>query len=464
MKVSYAQNSEDVMLWRALGHVRDGFWVDIGAAWPVEDSVTKWFSLRGWRGINVEPNPRLHAMLVDDRPRDLNLACAVADRAGTMTLEMMSETGLSTLDTELAGTYRREGRVVESIDVPVLTLAEILGRHVPDDQEIHFLKIDVEGFEAPVVEGNDWSVKRPWIVVVEATRPSTQIVTVEYEQTLLDAGYHTVYHDGLNRFYVADEHADLDRSFSSPPNVFDGFVSAAYIATEERAAAMEVAALEDRHRADVAVAEVERLRDEVAWMRSGWDVTLGQLDDAHRASMAAQRELGNAREVLHDRERALARVTQDLLAAQHFVAEADGEIRRRDGRIAELEQHLAGVGPHITSLEQYVANLEQHVANLERHIGDLYASTSWRFAKPVRVVSILVRDPKAVVDRLLRRRPQDGSPDSAAKPAVETPSLDPSPEGSRVDPGAAPRPAEAVTAIARAIGLAADEAAQEPLQ
>lgn len=29
--ISFAQNYEDVMLWRALGQVKDGFYVDVGA-------------------------------------------------------------------------------------------------------------------------------------------------------------------------------------------------------------------------------------------------------------------------------------------------------------------------------------------------------------------------------------------------------------------------------------------------
>jgi hypothetical protein len=40
---SYAQNFEDVMLWRALGHIENGFYIDIGAFDPSVDSVGKGF-------------------------------------------------------------------------------------------------------------------------------------------------------------------------------------------------------------------------------------------------------------------------------------------------------------------------------------------------------------------------------------------------------------------------------------
>lgn len=61
--VSYAQNFEDVMLWRALGHIENGFYVDIGAQHPTIDSVSKAFYERGWSGINVEPVDAYIALL-----------------------------------------------------------------------------------------------------------------------------------------------------------------------------------------------------------------------------------------------------------------------------------------------------------------------------------------------------------------------------------------------------------------
>lgn len=75
--ISYAQNFEDVMLWRALQHVGTGYYVDIGANDPVVDSVTRWFYEQGWSGLNIEPVPHWHGKLQADRPRDTNLQVAV---------------------------------------------------------------------------------------------------------------------------------------------------------------------------------------------------------------------------------------------------------------------------------------------------------------------------------------------------------------------------------------------------
>jgi hypothetical protein len=89
-------------------------------------------------------------------------------------------------------------------------------------KEVHWLKIDVEGFEEKVLKGWDSQTLRPWVMVVEATIPDLpETDYAGWDPILTAAGYQFVYFDGLNRFYVAKEHAELAKAFSSPPNVFD---------------------------------------------------------------------------------------------------------------------------------------------------------------------------------------------------------------------------------------------------
>ena len=71
--ISYAQNGEDVMLTRALKHIERGFYIDVGANHPSDDSVTKAFYDRGWRGLNIEPLPEHIAQLRAARLRGINL-------------------------------------------------------------------------------------------------------------------------------------------------------------------------------------------------------------------------------------------------------------------------------------------------------------------------------------------------------------------------------------------------------
>ena len=62
-----------------------GFYIDVGAYDPVDDSVTKHFYDLGWRGINVEPAGHLRARSPTARPRDVNLNVGLSDEPGTLT-------------------------------------------------------------------------------------------------------------------------------------------------------------------------------------------------------------------------------------------------------------------------------------------------------------------------------------------------------------------------------------------
>ena len=219
---SYAQNFEDVMLWRALNTVGCGFYIDVGAQHPVIDSVTKAFYDNGWRGVHIEPTVAYATMLRDDRPEDTVLQVALAESVGLLKFFEIPETGISTADVDLAEGYRNAGRIVHEITVPRITLANVF--EMIGARDIHWLKIDVEGFERQVLEGWGDASARPWIVVVESTIPMTTVESYNrWENLLAERGYQWAYFDGLNRFYISAEHPELGNFFKSGPNLFDEF-------------------------------------------------------------------------------------------------------------------------------------------------------------------------------------------------------------------------------------------------
>lgn len=249
--ISYAKNLEDVMLWRALKHIDQGFYTDIGAWSPDIDSVTRAFYDAGWSGINIEPNIEFFQQLKAKRPNDMNLQVAVGDFEGVATMDFLTNPGLSTINYSIAQDHQAAGWEVFRREVELRTLATIWRKQLANEQPVHFLKVDVEGFETAVLRGNDWERCRPWIIVVEATLPMSQIdVYAEWQPILLEARYKFAYADGLNRFYVAEEHLELLSAFKYPPNVFDEFVLARHQQVEVSASQAEDRArkAEDRAR------------------------------------------------------------------------------------------------------------------------------------------------------------------------------------------------------------------------
>jgi FkbM family methyltransferase len=223
--VSYAQNFEDVMLWRALGKVENGFYIDIGAQHPVIDSVSKAFYDKGWRGIHVEATPAYASLLKQHRPDETVIQAAVNNSRGNITFYEIPETGISTGDAEIAQGHKARGFDVHEITVPCVTLGSVFKR--AKSSEIHWLKIDVEGMELQVLRSWGKHKALPWIVVVESTLPLTQTENHQaWESCLFDRGYSHVYFDGLNRYYLSPSHPELESAFNAGPNVFDGFTLA----------------------------------------------------------------------------------------------------------------------------------------------------------------------------------------------------------------------------------------------
>jgi len=187
-------------------------------------------------------------------------------------------------------------------------------------EDVHWLKIDVEGMEEQVLRGWDSTRLRPWIVLVEATAPLSREAThANWEPLLLAAGYVFAYFDGLNRFYVAQEHVDRIGTLSVPPNVFD----------------------------DV----------ELSGLSGSWCKGLST------RLLETEREYQDARSRLSDLHERLAK--------------AEARTKRSESRLAASERSAVIARNRVVQAEQQAALTSQH---LQAVLG----STSWRVTAPIR--------------------------------------------------------------------------------
>jgi FkbM family methyltransferase len=445
--VSYAQNFEDVMLHRALGHVTEGRYLDIGAGEPDADSVTLAFYKANWCGINVEPLSGPFSRLMKQRPLDINLNVAVGSAIAEAVLYVVGpESGLSTLDPQFAEQYASEGWPIEERRVPITTLAELCSSYVQGD--IHFLKIDAEGAEQDILRGADFSRWRPWIILVEATLPNSQIPNYQvWEPLLINNGYEFCYFDGLNRFYLSEEKASsLRTAFAVPPNVSDNFVLARVMsspvnevdasqqrllhAASERAdqaqarvhaaqAALDneqarVAAAEARadHAQSVAhsaLARVSDLQEELRTIEENLQEELRATEEKLSAAMSACESLKHAASSFEN-EAAVTRLeleksrferetwAQELFESERYAAELVKERQVLLARCASSAHQIARKDEAEMVLREKIERLNndlndktQEIIYLRGSFDAVVSSTSWLLSKPIRVIGRLVR-------------------------------------------------------------------------
>jgi len=412
---SYAQNFEDVVLWRALKHVSNGFYVDIGAQHPVLDSVSKAFYEHGWRGVHVEPVPHYAEMIRQDRPDEQVLQLALSDEHGVLELHVIENSGLSTAVKAYADSYEKDhGLTHKTIQTPVLPMKTALAFLV--GQPVHWLKIDVEGFEEQVLRGWDSTALRPWIIVIEATVPMSPELRCEgAERLILEGGYRFAYFDGLNRYYVANEHAELIPALSVPPNVFDEFELSGLSGTWCKGAMARV-----RN-------EMQPVIDQLNTLRQHAEMRAEQADAqnresarlSHEASLVASEAEARAAHAAVQANQAAVRASQaDARSVQAEQRAAAAEERARlaertfsrrvlsavqDGRI------LSGSKRRLRSLLRRAATTVNRHAAFKRGVGMILSCVPPLKRRLATILAAAPADGNAVLNT-----PEGLSPDAAA--------------------------------------------------
>jgi FkbM family methyltransferase len=166
---SFSSAGEDMILRHIIGSdKRDGFYVDVGAYHPTVGSNTYFFYLNGWRGLNIEARPGSKALFDRVRGRDINLEVGISDERGELPYYFIAEDSpMNSFSRDYLEHLEVLGQVKREIPVPVMPLAEVLERHLPEGQAIDFMDVDIEGHDIEALASNDWERFRPKFVVAE---------------------------------------------------------------------------------------------------------------------------------------------------------------------------------------------------------------------------------------------------------------------------------------------------------
>ncbi len=386
---SYAQNFEDVLLWRALKNIANGVYLDIGAQDPISDSVSKLFYDQGWRGVHVEANTQYARQLRQDRPDEIVINSACLDKPGVVKFYEVPETGMSTASSEISQGLSDQGWTVTPTLVSAVTLDQIFEQI--ESPEIHWMKIDVEGVEKAVLEGWRDSPHRPWIVVIEAISPQDHASTHDaWEPLLLSKGYAYAHFDGLNRYYLSDAHADLMEHFAYGPSLWDEF--------QVPAIGRPARELVARHQAELSKAEADiaatndalngargaltEAHLELDQVRGALGGTRSELDQVQSVLEKTRSELDQTRGALDERRDALDRALTGLAEAQKEHQRTLAELNQAQGARRQIQVELDHARQQISRTQETLDRARADVARLAAELRSVTETVWWRISTP----------------------------------------------------------------------------------
>ncbi|TIP69690.1 MAG: FkbM family methyltransferase [Mesorhizobium sp.] len=173
---SYAQAGEDVIvegilaakLCKSQRSWDSVFYVEIGANHPISTSSTYLMYQRGARGVLVEPNPELEALIRTARPDDVLVRSVVLPAPqASATLFIGNAHELSSVDkahVESFGDFNGLGGIREHIEVSAIGINELL---TPYANKVDYLSIDCEGLDHDLVKAIDYERIRPGVIQCE---------------------------------------------------------------------------------------------------------------------------------------------------------------------------------------------------------------------------------------------------------------------------------------------------------
>jgi FkbM family methyltransferase len=194
LNASFSQSGEDLIILSIFNFIglRQPTYLDIGAYHPYHLSNTALLYQKGFRGVNIEPNPDLISLFARERPDDINLNLGIANTPGEMEYYMMSTPTLNTFSRAEAEHYCAEGYTITArTKIPVRTITDVVNTYCAG-QFPDFLSLDIEGLELSILKGIDYDQSSPTVICVETLGFSTQRKGTKDQDVisfLLDQGY-----------------------------------------------------------------------------------------------------------------------------------------------------------------------------------------------------------------------------------------------------------------------------------
>ena len=156
----------DVIIENIFRDKKKGLYIDVGCQHPIKNSNTYLLHKKGWKGINVDLDVNNINLFNIARPSDENINIAVSNKVGETNLYFYHDKSpINTIDKKTSDFQK--AKVSEIKKVKTDTLTNIINKSKFHDYKIDLLSVDVEGHEIQVLEGFDFNLYNPDVIVIE---------------------------------------------------------------------------------------------------------------------------------------------------------------------------------------------------------------------------------------------------------------------------------------------------------
>ena len=177
-KKYYSFSGVDVIIENIFRHKNNGIYIDVGCQHPIKNNNTYLLFKKGWNGLNIDLDNDNIDLFNVDRPNDQNINVAISNKIDETDLYFYhKKSPLNTIDKKTSD-YQK-APISEIKKIKTNTLTNIIKNSKYKNSKIDLLSIDVEGHEREVLEGFDFSICRPDVIVIEYLDLSSKKIEVK---------------------------------------------------------------------------------------------------------------------------------------------------------------------------------------------------------------------------------------------------------------------------------------------
>jgi FkbM family methyltransferase len=197
----YSQHKEELIARDFFRDRRDGVFLDVGCASPIQDSNTYYLEKHlGWSGLAVDALPEFAQPWQRKRPRSRFFNFYVSDHADTVEpFYRAALRGTSSVRKPEKGPGGKE-MASEEIQVPTTTLNKLLDTN--GVKHVDFLSMDIEGHEPAALAGFDIERFRPALACVEAKPENRQKILGYFAAHGYQQLQRYLAHDPVNYYFA----------------------------------------------------------------------------------------------------------------------------------------------------------------------------------------------------------------------------------------------------------------------